>query len=206
MGQWQDISCADICWPQPGCRCELFRSFKHFFICTFYFTLMMHIDNLFIMTSFKIYFTSTCIWLTVLSKDFKFVLFSRIWQLHFIFICKFQGIVHAGSIYSQLEFSILDVDEYLFKRIQVLGIFYCFQCVKFHPNCNYLATGSSDRSVRLWTLQDGKSVRLMHGHRGTIMSLAFSPNGNFLASAGTIFFTTREQIWCSPQDQCTFIK
>ena len=101
--------------------------------------------------------------------------------------------VHAGSIYSLLEFSILDVDEYLFKRIQVFCIFYCFQCVKFHPNCNYVATGSSDRSVRLWTLQDGKSVRLMHGHRGTIMSLAFSPNGNFLASAGTVLYNTGER-------------
>ena len=33
-------------------------------------------------------------------------------------------------------------------------------CVKFHHNCNYIATGGADRSVRLWDMSVGSQVRM----------------------------------------------
>ena len=30
--------------------------------------------------------------------------------------------------------------------------------VKFHPNCNYVATGGSDKTIRLWSHSDAKMV------------------------------------------------
>jgi hypothetical protein len=45
-----------------------------------------------------------------------------------------------------------------------------------------LATGGQDSLVRLWDLATGKEFHKLAGHRGTVASLAFSPDGTRLAS------------------------
>ena len=47
-----------------------------------------------------------------------------------------------------------------------------------------MATGSTDRSVRLWDVLNGQCVRYMTGHKATIYVLAFENSGRYLASAG----------------------
>ncbi|KAB5513844.1 hypothetical protein DKX38_027750 [Salix brachista] len=52
-----------------------------------------------------------------------------------------------------------------------------------------IASGSSDKTVRLWDVQSGERVRIFIGHRSMILSLAMSPDGRHMASAdedGTI--------------------
>uniref|UniRef100_A0A8C5QXC6 Transcription initiation factor TFIID subunit 5 n=1 Tax=Leptobrachium leishanense TaxID=445787 RepID=A0A8C5QXC6_9ANUR len=58
-------------------------------------------------------------------------------------------------------------------------------CTRFHPNSNYIATGSTDRTLRLWDVLNGNCVRIFTGHKGPIHSMAFTPSGKFLASGGT---------------------
>ena len=58
-------------------------------------------------------------------------------------------------------------------------------CLAFHPNCNYVGTGSSDRSLRLWDCVTGHCVRLMTGHKSTVLCLSFSPDGRFVASGSS---------------------
>jgi transcription initiation factor TFIID subunit 5 len=57
-----------------------------------------------------------------------------------------------------------------------------FQCVQWHVNCNYIATGSSDKTVRLWDVQTGECMRIFTGHRGMVLSLAMSSDGRYMAS------------------------
>jgi len=58
------------------------------------------------------------------------------------------------------------------------------KCVRFHPNSLYLATGSYDKSVRMWDVQRGACIRLLTGHTDSVTTLAISPDGRTLASAG----------------------
>jgi transcription initiation factor TFIID subunit 5 len=47
-----------------------------------------------------------------------------------------------------------------------------------------VATGSADKTVRLWEVHSGECVRIFTGHSGSIYALAFSPDGRLIASAG----------------------
>ena len=61
--------------------------------------------------------------------------------------------------------------------------------VAFSPNGQTLASGSQDRTIRLWDLNNGKFNRILTGHRDAVNSIAFSPDGRTLASGswdGTI--------------------
>ena len=54
--------------------------------------------------------------------------------------------------------------------------------------CRLLATGSDDKTVRLWSLPDGKLQRILRlpigNYGGRVYATAFSPDGSWLAAGG----------------------
>src|SRR5687767_1828584 len=56
--------------------------------------------------------------------------------------------------------------------------------VAFNAQGEMLASGSDDRTVKLWETQTGKLLRTIEGHQGVIYSVAFEPQGDTLASGG----------------------
>jgi WD40 repeat protein len=54
--------------------------------------------------------------------------------------------------------------------------------VAFSPDGKYLASGSNDMMVKLWSVESQKELTTLLGHKDSVFSVAFSPDGKYLAS------------------------
>ena len=57
--------------------------------------------------------------------------------------------------------------------------------VNFSPDGETLVSGSSDKTVRLWNVSDGKEIAILKGHTDSVDSVSFSPDGKTLASGSS---------------------
>src|SRR5258706_3440148 len=55
--------------------------------------------------------------------------------------------------------------------------------VAVSPDSNYVATGSRDKSAKLWELSTGREVRSFLGHEASVNGLDFSRDGKFLITS-----------------------
>jgi WD40 repeat protein len=64
--------------------------------------------------------------------------------------------------------------------------------ITFSPKSSMVASGSDDRTVRLWNGHTGSHLRTLTGHTLGVWSVSFSPTGQILASSG---MDKTVQIW-----------
>ena len=56
--------------------------------------------------------------------------------------------------------------------------------LEFSPDGTKLASGSKDKTVRLWDMTTGEKITTLNGHTSIVETLVFSPDGKTLVSAG----------------------
>jgi WD40 repeat protein len=52
--------------------------------------------------------------------------------------------------------------------------------VDFSPDGKYVVTSSNDKTVRLWDLATGETIRIFSGHTAEVWDVVFSPDGKYL--------------------------
>jgi WD40 repeat protein len=57
--------------------------------------------------------------------------------------------------------------------------------VAFSPDGKQVASGSNDKTVRLWDAVTGTALQTLEGHSSWVSSVAFSPDGKQVASGST---------------------
>jgi len=67
------------------------------------------------------------------------------------------------------------------ERENVIGPYKSHHGLTFTPDCKFLASGSLDKSARLWNIAEGTAKEFKAAQRGAGFSVAVSPDGALLA-------------------------
>jgi WD40 repeat protein len=71
-------------------------------------------------------------------------------------------------------------DAFLILRGHVAQV----RSVAYSPDGKYIASGSDDKTVKIWDATTGTILRSLRGHSHSVTSVFFSPDGKFVMSSG----------------------
>jgi WD40 repeat protein len=89
-------------------------------------------------------------------------------------VCLLLGLIYSSALMA--EWKITEVHKLWRHNKPILS-------VAFSPNGSWLATGSMDKTIKIWNLKSGRLKYHFKGHKRIIRSVAFSPDNKWLASS-----------------------
>jgi WD40 repeat protein len=98
---------------------------------------------------------------------------------------RYQG----GKLIERVEYEDIlegEINKFYEERREessLIGHNLCVCSVAFNPNRNLIASGSRDKTIRIWNLKEKQEEYSLIGHTDSVSSVAFSPNGKYLASS-----------------------
>lgn len=84
------------------------------------------------------------------------------------------GLIYSSALIA--EWKTTEVPELWRHNAPILS-------VAFSPNGNWLATGSMDKTIKVWNMATGRLKYHFRGHQEMIRAIAFSPDNKWLASS-----------------------
>jgi WD40 repeat protein len=85
-----------------------------------------------------------------------------------------------GSAFGEVKIRDLSTGH----ALDLLGHTHQVECLACSPDGRRLATGSEDRTIKLWDTTTGEEVLTLRGHTAGVLCVAFSPDGRRIASGG----------------------
>ncbi|MBD2254642.1 caspase family protein, partial [Nostoc parmelioides] len=85
------------------------------------------------------------------------------------------------EVLSEVQSSLSEAIEAVRERNIFSGHTDAVTALALSPDGQYIVSGSSDKTLRLWDTK-GKLLHTLNGHTGPVAALAFSPNGQYIVS------------------------
>ena len=74
--------------------------------------------------------------------------------------------------------SVMNSPEFVFN----VGHAAWVNSVCYSPDGKYIASGSDDKTVKIWEVETGRELRTLRGHSYDVNSVCYSPDGKYIAS------------------------